>query len=198
MKYFGEGCHIFVWFVVSGYPSYSHIVRIYSSSFFGLCAIYFRGALDHGMKTMRCSPTRRASWLISNVRSLSQDCHDLRPPSSRFDSRRRECLVAVIVHPLNRFLRGLHRTRCPAGSSCAFARFTVFQVVFHRFDFLAVSTSQRAMCGTVAARWCLLIFCCLRRSPSPLLGSCLRWGIVGSTSAGCRPQKTIHVFLSIE
>jgi lipopolysaccharide transport system ATP-binding protein len=34
---------------------YSHIVRIYSSFIFGLCAIYFRGALDHGMRTMRCS-----------------------------------------------------------------------------------------------------------------------------------------------
>ena len=29
--------------------------------------------LDHGMRTMRCSPTRRASWLISNVRHLGVD-----------------------------------------------------------------------------------------------------------------------------
>jgi hypothetical protein len=38
------------------------------------------------------------------------------------------------------------------------------------FARLAVSTNHLANVGTVAARWCLLIRCCLRRSPSPLLG----------------------------
>lgn len=43
----------------------------------------------------------------------------------------------------------------------------------------AAETSQSASAGHVAARWCLLITCCLRLSPSPLRLSC---GLYGNSS----------------
>lgn len=152
--------HIFVWLVVSEHPYSTPLIpyvknkSAFSEFIFG--GGRFGALTQHGRQRAGSSlssyqrPSRRVPALGRSF--SSQDCHDLRAPALCLDRGGRESLVAVFVQPVDSYLCGFDWALCPACSSWLFARLAIFEDVVHGLAVLAVSTSNHAIVGVVAAR----------------------------------------------